>query len=638
MKVCKFTSQIFNPLLLNRHFLYILALLLITIVIPLLFPRCANIVPPSGGPRDTIPPEVVRSLPPNFSTQFTGTGIHIEFDEFIQLRNINQQFIINPPQKERPDFRVRGRNLYVDLRTEPIPNTTYTLNFRGGIVDLNESNPLSNYEFVFSTGDILDSLNYSGLVLDAYTNKPVEGVVVMLYDNLNDSVPYLNIPLYANRTGKDGRFHLNNLRAETYLVFALTDVNNNYLYDRPGEESIAFLDDYLQPETYRTTDQLPATLPADTTELPAIDNRTTGPVPNGPDDPDINADTLQDLQLPDITTGMTVYNFMHGDTLFLFQEETGRQYISRNERPERGEMLFVFNQPLEGEWSIRPVNFEPPENWYIKERNPSNDSIRYWITDQETSNINQLRFVVTYWTTGPSDSLKQVSDSLNMNYTVPAATRRQTAQAEAPASFVPVFGIRSGGTQELNKNLRISFPVPISSMDQSKLNLMAVQNNLASAGNFELVQDSLRIRNFHLKTNWIPGQEYRILAEPGAFTSIYGQESDSIDFAFKTREDDFYGSILLNLTGVDSHIILQLLDEKDQVLREYFRNTDGVIEIDYLQPQNFRFKVIFDDNNNGKWDPGNYLEGIQPERVKIFRELTATRSNWAIQVKWDLSE
>jgi hypothetical protein len=76
----------------------------------------------------------------------------------------------------------------------------------------------------------------------------VEGVIVMLYDQLQDSIPYLQIPLYATRTGKDGRFRLNNLRADTFLVFALKDENNNYLYDRPGEEAIAFLDDHISPE------------------------------------------------------------------------------------------------------------------------------------------------------------------------------------------------------------------------------------------------------------------------------------------------------------------------------------------------------------------------------------------------------
>ena len=614
-------------------------------LISLLFPRCANIVPPTGGPRDTIPPEVVRSSPPNYTTNFTDRNISIEFNEFIQLRSINQQFIITPPQKERPDFSVRGRNLYIDLRTDPIANATYTLNFGEGIVDLNEGNPLTNYEFVFSTSDIIDSLTYSGIVLNAYDNKPVEGVVVMMYDVLLDSVPYNSIPLYANRTGKDGRFRLNNLRSDTFLVFANNDENSNYLYDRPGEEAIAFRNELLAPDTLSSKIQ-EASPPSDTLAEP-LHRDTLEIEPMGEQDNEVKveitgnespADTLDILPIPDVGTEIFVIDYRPGDTLFLFQEEAGNQYLSRNERRTREELLFVFNKPLKEDWSIEPYNFEPPENWFMKERNRAGDSIRYWITDQQTRDNDMLRFLVTYWKTGPSDSLSQVSDTVNMNFTAPAPTRRQT-QTEEIVILVPDFNIREGGNQELNTDLKISFASPLSLYDPDKTSFTTIQNSLNVDRQFELVQDSLRIRNYQLQTDWVPGHLYRFYAEPGAFRNFNGLESDTIDLTFTTREEDYYGNILLNLTGVDRHVILQLLDEKDQVLREYFTDRDAEINIDFLPPQqNFRFKVIFDDNNNGKWDTGNYLKGIQPERVMIFEEFVPTRSNWEINEEWNLKE
>jgi hypothetical protein len=629
-------------------------------MVSLFFPRCANIVPPTGGPRDTIPPVLVRSNPPNYSTRFTGREIHIEFDEFIQLRNVNQQFIITPPQTERPIFRVRGRNLYIDINADPIPNATYTLNFGEAIVDLNEGNALSNFEFVFSTGDVIDSLSYSGYVLNAYDNKPVEGVVVMMYDVLQDSVPYRKIPLYANRTRKDGGFQLNNLRADTFLIFALTDANNNYLYDRPGEEAIAFLNEYKkpiwkeEPESHSHIDTLngdPAVTndslvinglhdhnndveaPVDT--IPSkYDNDS--PVINGLHDHDNEVESAGDTIPSKNGRFIPVFNYVQGDTLYLFTEKTGRQFISRNERRERSELLFVFNRPLEGEWSIEPVNFTPPENWKIIEKNPANDSIRFWITDRETQEINQLRFLVTYMATGPSDSLRQVSDSLNMNYTPPVSPRRQ-AQADETPVLGHNFGITARGNQDLNKNLRISFPVPLSSVDLSKTKLTTTSNNSVVQRRFQLVRDSVRIRNYNIVTSWVPGHEYRFVAEPGAFTGINGLRSDSIDFTFTTREEDYYGRIFLDLTGVESHIILQLLDERDNVLREYFTDRDMELNIDYLPAQRYRLKVIFDDNNNKKWDTGNYLKGIQPERVTIYRDEVTTRPNWDIEVSWDLN-
>ena len=664
---------------LNRQFSYLLLSVLMAGFVSLLFPRCANIVQPTGGPRDTIPPEVVRSIPVNYSTGFTGTDIQIEFDEFIQLRNINQQFIITPPQKERPEFRVRGRNLFIDLRTELIANTTYTLNFGNAIVDLNEGNPLANYEFVFSTGDVIDSLSYSGIVLNAFDNKPVEGVIVMLYEELNDSVPYRRMPLYANRTGEDGRFNMNNLRADTFLVFAIDDANNNYLYDRPAEEKIAFLDDYLYltpekplgpgidtTETRTGSGEQPLEPGIDTTETrtgsgeqplgPGIDTTETrtgsGEQPLGPGidttetrtgsaegaNGDINShesiDSLQENRFVDADSQQTAAP-LRQDTLYLFGEETGRQYLSRNERSERGNLLFVFNLPLEKEWSIEPVDFEPSGDWKEVEKNPRMDSIRFWIRDPEIRNTDNMRFLVSYWTTGPTDSLQAIIDTVSMNYSPPARSRRQTAAEEEYVMQVD-FGIASGGNQDLHKDLNIRFPVPLESINNGKTELGVIQNNSPVQQEFDLVKDSLRIRNYRLITDWVQGQEYRFIAEPGAFTDIYGQESDSIEFAFKTRTEDHYGIIELSLTGVDDHIILQLLNERDQVLREFFTSENVNLTIDYLQPAKYRFKVIFDSNNNGRWDTGNYLEKIQPERVSFFNKTIATRANWVTEEHWDL--
>ena len=576
----------------KKRLSYLFILLSVAGLSQLFFPRCANIAPPTGGPRDTIPPEVVSSNPPNYSTRFTGTEIQITFDEFIELRGINQQFIITPPQRERPDFRARGRNLSIDLKNEPIPNTTYTLNFGEAIVDLNEGNPLSNYEFVFSTGDKIDSLGYSGMVLNAADNSPVKGAIVMLYDELNDSVPYRKIPLYATRTGEDGSFYMNNLRSDTFLVFAITDVNNNYLYDRPGEEAIAFLDDhlYLTPDKYYF---------------------------------DSGNDTVEQIR--------------PSDTLYLFVEETGRQYLRVNERPRRGELRFVFNLPLEKEWSIDPVNFDPEEEW-IMEVSPRSDTIIYWIADRETREIDNMRFLVSYLATGPSDSLQRIADTINMNYTAPVRSRIQNAEEETDPAMDVVIRLPSDRQQDLHRDLGLTFPAPLQDIDPDKSTLLTVQNDQTVTRNYELIQDSIRLRHYKIVTEWIPGQNYRFTSEPGAFTDIFGNMSDSIEISFTTKPRDHYGSIILNLTGVTGHIILHLLDTGGQILREYNTHEDGEVTIEFLEPGQFRLKAIFDANNNGKWDTGNYLEGIQPEKVLFFEEIITTRSNWDIEVEWDLNK
>ena len=659
----------------NKEFKYLLLVFIFAGFIPLFFPRCANIIPPTGGPRDTIPPVMLKSSPENFSTRVTETEIHLEFDEFIQLRNINQQFIITPPQQERPEFRVRGRNLFVKLESDLIANTTYTLNFGDAIADLNEGNILTNFEFVFSTGDVIDSLSYSGVVLNAYDNKPVEGAIVMLYDQLHDSIPYQQIPLYAIRTGKDGRFRLNNLRSDTFRVFALMDENNNYLYDRPGEEAIAFLENPISPDTLkveRQDDRQHLKIDHDhDCEDHSHSNEHHNDHDHGNNDEQHHdhdhgnntghhnhqpaARHIQDMlndtvRLHDHSHCDTIcsdtsaingftFNFPSGDTLYLFKEETGRQYIRRTERNRRGELLFVFNQPLKGDWIMEPLDFEAGPDWKLVEINRRGDSLRYWITDQEIQNSDNLRFLATYTTTGPSDSLKKVSDTLNMNYTVPRVTRRQEQAAEV-VSLEPVFSISAKGNQELNRDLVLKFPEPLSKVDLSGVNLITEENDQTVSHGFELVRDTLRIRNYYVKTDWLPDRDYRLIGDPGSFTGIFGTTSDTIDFNFRTRAEDYYSTIQLTLTGVTGQMIIQLLDEQENVLDEVFVNDDSEIMFDYLPIRKYKLKAIFDENENRKWDTGNYLKGIQPERVLYFKngEVIATRSNWILTEDWNLME
>ncbi len=675
--MCNFKQKKFNVHLhlfkscdLLRRVPYALIILTTALLLPLLFPRCANIIPPTGGPRDTIPPEVVSSEPPNYSTLFTGTEIMIEFDEFIQLRNINQQFIITPPQRERPEFRVRGRNLLIDLNTELVPNTTYTLNFGDAIVDLNEGNVLTNYEFVFSTGDVIDSLHYSGIVLNAYDNEPAEGVVVMLYDNLHDSVPFRQMPLYATRTAEDGRFRLNNLRADTFKVFALQDAGNNYLYDRPGEEAIAFLEEFIYPDTLHNDIATPVSEVNDTLngpelfpeedaepdtldimplrpEEPESDNGRTPAFTAHPGNDTVLLITDPDAADPHVTDTIPEipperdpgprFGFRTGDTLYLFTELTGRQYIRRTERNRQGELLFVFNLPVTGKWSAEPVNFDPPGEWKLVDINSRKDSIRLWITDPATREIENMQFAFSYWADGPSDSLQVVTDTINMNYVQRTVSRRQAAEEEEAVLEVS-FGIADNGNQHLHKNLPLSFPAPLAMIDESLVELVVKQNDEAIQRDYELVRDSLQIRKYRLVTDWMADQEYRLTTMPGAFEDIFGLQSDTLDLRFQTRGEDYYGSIILNITGVTGPMIIQLKDNRGTVLSEHFTGEDTTIRFDYLDPLEYRIKGIFDKNDNRKWDTGNYLEGIKPERVIFYPVNITTRAGWAIEEDWQLED
>lgn len=206
--------------------------------------QCAKPSNLGGGPVDETPPLLSKeNSTPNQQTQFTKQDITLKFDEYISLKNVYSQVIISPPLSYNPKIQARGKKLTFafDEREELKEDATYVINFGDAIVDYNAGNKLENYRFAFSTGDYIDSLSVSGQVKDALTREPVGEVLVMLYDNHKDSVVYLEKPFYFARTDDSGRFKIENLRSDTFKVFALKETNLNYTYDNPSE-MIGYLD------------------------------------------------------------------------------------------------------------------------------------------------------------------------------------------------------------------------------------------------------------------------------------------------------------------------------------------------------------------------------------------------------------
>jgi hypothetical protein len=222
------------------------------IVVSLFLSKCANPVMPIGGEKDTTPPRVIRSVPENYSVNFDGKLISIEFNEFVKLDKINQQALISPPLQTNPEYRIKGKSVQVRFQEDLKENTTYTVFFGNAIVDLTENNPLEAYSFVFSTGSILDSMSMAGNLQFAFNRKLAEGAFVLLYrDEIDtipaDSLPFRVKPYYVARADKKGDFRFRNLRNEPYRMYALEDKNSNFLYDKGGE-AIGFVDELVLPE------------------------------------------------------------------------------------------------------------------------------------------------------------------------------------------------------------------------------------------------------------------------------------------------------------------------------------------------------------------------------------------------------
>lgn len=205
------------------------------------FTRCAQIVAPTGGPKDTLPPFLVSATPPDSALRFNASRIELEFNEFIQLQDLQKQMIIAPNPKRQPEIRAKLRTISIRWNDTLKPNTTYTINMGSAIQDIDEGNPLKGFRYVFSTGDYLDSLQISGRILDAETGLADSLVSVMLYNSLEDSVVTKEKPVYYARTSGDGTFQFQNLPHGTFKLFAIRDGNGDLMYS-DSTEAIAFVD------------------------------------------------------------------------------------------------------------------------------------------------------------------------------------------------------------------------------------------------------------------------------------------------------------------------------------------------------------------------------------------------------------
>ncbi|MEJ7779222.1 MAG: Ig-like domain-containing protein [Daejeonella sp.] len=207
-----------------------------------LLSSCASVQSPSGGPRDSIAPKIIKETPENLSKNFSSKEIKIQFDEFIQLSNEFTEISISPALDIPPEYKARKQILEIKFDKPLEQNTTYTINFGKAIADVNESNVLKNYTYVFATGDQIDSLSLSGTVTSALTKEKLKDVTVFILPLSQDSLFGKKRASFFTTTDSAGYFRLNNLREDSYRIYALNEQGGGDRIYNGQNEQIGFLD------------------------------------------------------------------------------------------------------------------------------------------------------------------------------------------------------------------------------------------------------------------------------------------------------------------------------------------------------------------------------------------------------------
>ena len=583
---------------------------------------CASMGTPDGGPYDEMPPKFVKSTPHLREVNVKNKKFELEFDEFIKLEKASEKVVISPPQLEQPEIKVVGKKVVGEFLDDLKDSTTYTIDFSDAIVDNNEGNPMGNFTYSFSTGASIDTMEVSGTVLNAADLEPIKGIQVGLHKNLNDSA-FTKLPFdRVSRTDSRGHFSIRGVAPGKYRIYALMDGNQNYLFDSKTE-AIAFSDSVIIPSMMPATRQ--DTIWKDT----------------------LTIDTIK-------TVGYT--RFMPDDIILrVFKEENTRQYFSRSQRDKENHFILKFSAKADTLPTLKGLNFDEKDAFVI-ESNAGNDSICYWIKDSLVYQMDTLEIQMDYLYT---DSLNQLVPKRDTIYLANKLTREQKeklAKKEAekkekerkkkekkgekigpePTSFLKM-NVDAPSSFDINKNILLTFEEPVARIDTSAIHLNVKEDTLWVETPFLFVADSVIPRQYEILAGWEPEKEYQLLIDSTAIIGLYGLHTDKVEQTLKVKKLDEYGTLLLNLPGVEQTCIVELLDNGGKVLRQQAVTPEGTADFYYLAPNTKYYIRMFNDRNGNKvWDTGVFEKGIQPEEVYYFPKVWEMKANFEFEETWDV--
>lgn len=533
---------------------------------------CAQQVPPSGGPKDTLPPEVIaeNTFPRNGSVNFNSKTIIIAFTEFVKLNNPGENIIISPAMAKKPEFSLKGKKLFIELKSELKPNTTYTINFGNSITDITENNPAAGLTYVFSTGTFIDSLKISGTVTNAFTNAPEKNVWVLLHKNSSDTSFQKNVPDYLAKTDADGNYLLQNLSAGEYKIYALKDGNSDYKYSQPSEE-IAF-----HSETIIV----------------------------GENNPPVN--------------------------LKLFNESSEKQYVKSSRFVWPGKLQMVMNKSY-GDWyvTILPYDTMTRSRSATLYKNAFGDTIDVWLRNAPTENGTEIKVAIVL----DKDSLNKKIDTVEFRVsgvkeTIPSMKLKHNANKsfglydKLKLKFDrPAFLFRPENLR-LYKNDTVFVEEKTSVLGYG----VSLINVWEEKTDYTLILEDSAFADVFFK-------QYS-KADTIRFSTVKKDSYGNISANVEIPEGVYQLQLIGPGEKVETQVLFnRWLESEGERVRE-FSSPD--VKFENLKPGNYKLRLFQDTNENGKWDTGNLKENKQPERVWYYKEIITIRSNWDFDLNWKI--
>ena len=544
---------------------------------------CANTTtPPSGGPKDTIPPIVTEIYPELGMTDVPvhGTSLEVKFNEYVVVKDAKGLYL-SPPLEKAPKHKIKGKSVIIYFENDLDSNKTYTLDLSNAIVDNNEGNKFPGFTMVFSTGSVIDSMMITGLVQDCNTLQPVKGATVMLYKDQADSAVFLSRPDAAAKTDDWGFFCIRNIQDTVYRLYAILDENNNNKYD-PETEKVAFLDTLISPVV-------------------------------------VVNDTLPELMKYDMKDTVCCLARKTEVEINMFKEKPSKQMIVNRERWGERTAYITFMAPYAQIDSLWFTGI--PSEKVITQFNQVQDSLEIWINDPKKQ-PDTLFLNVKYMKTDSLGMLNSFTEELKLlkpKKTPAKSSSRDIKKQDTIAVFT--LEAKPETVEQYGFVMEFKYPVVETAFDSLTFRYLNPRQQESTA-KYTVTQDTLNLRKYIIRPEieLQAGYEYFLKVPHRKFKDINGFYNDSTEVKVSLPNDDKLSTMNLALSNVNNKYIVDLLnDKRNKVLRSYVVEDDAVLKFPYLKAGKYSVRITEDLNRNGLVDTGNLLEHKQPEKVRFYK-------------------
>ena len=546
------------------------------------FWACASQTTPTGGPRDEVPPKLLRSTPVHKQKNYQSSTIELEFDELVNLYNPKDEILISPSIGKDTEFKVKKNKVTITAPKGWEENTTYSIFFREGIKDITEKNAPENLKLAFSTGPFIDSLHIMGNIKMATKETVPENITIALYKSDTFDI-FKHTPNYFTISSKSGTYSLENIKSGSYRIYAFDDKNKN-LKVESRTEKYGFLSDWI--ELSKSQDSLSISLINLDSREPSINNiRNNG--------------LFTKVKFNKYVTKYSI-NFESTDRLIHSFGDDQSEIVLYNPKTLSDSLQINLT-------AYDSINLRIDTTFHIKSFEPKFIPSDFLVRGEDPKyNIGSNAVIFAMQLTKPLQSINY--DSLFIKVDSSSAIHFTREDFTYDSIFKKLSFRKSIPSDSLFRKIEVN------QTDTVKSKLDPTKREVKSRTNTILFKPILTFGK-------------------GALISIENDSSKSREFIIPMITKDQLGTLIVQTLTKEPHFVIQLTKTTGEIIEEVRNSTRHTFE--NLPAQNLKLRVIIDKNNNGKWDPGNIYQKIEPERV-YFYQTADKKYEFPIRANWEL--